>query len=256
LPLRQRFGYFDGKAAQIFSGQASGRVPSSPRGSQGFGWDPIFVPARNEKTYAEMTGPEKNQVSMRRRAATTFVDYLDLNPIDVPTPAPDEEGTVQGSSPTRLKPLKRHVFISYCHDNQTEVRELCRYLRDAGETVWWDQDIPPGQDWELAIRKALRVSYAVIVCLSAQTTERHRSGIYPEIQDALRIYREYPPDSIFIIPVCLSPCELPAIEIDGTRMFDRLAVADLFPAERRNAGLDKLVRALRLAPEYPARGGV
>lgn len=41
----------------------------APRGDQGFGWDPIFQPEGQTKTFAEMTLEEKNSFSIRRTAA-------------------------------------------------------------------------------------------------------------------------------------------------------------------------------------------
>jgi len=116
--------------------------------------------------------------------------------------------------------------------------------------VWWDQDILPGQDWKFEIRKAMRNAYAVVLCLSQETAARTTSGIYPEALDAIEAYREYSPGSTFLIPVRLSDCEVP-IEIDGTRMLDRLQFVDLFPSAQRATGLARLVTALRAAPHHP-----
>ena len=46
------------------------------RGESGFGWDPIFVPDGDERTYAEMSTGEKNEVSMRRKAFEELKEYL------------------------------------------------------------------------------------------------------------------------------------------------------------------------------------
>ena len=51
---------------------AEGRVPgsllASPRGTNGFGWDPLFVPEGSDRSYAEMTDAEKNRLSHRAQA--------------------------------------------------------------------------------------------------------------------------------------------------------------------------------------------
>lgn len=52
---------------RVFVGEVEGKVAPEPRGSSGFGWDPIFVPQGGELTYAEM-GDEKNRDSHRARA--------------------------------------------------------------------------------------------------------------------------------------------------------------------------------------------
>ncbi|MBE0705426.1 MAG: TIR domain-containing protein [Afipia sp.] len=147
--------------------------------------------------------------------------------------------------------VKKHVFISYCRDNAGEVQEVRQDLLAAGEKTWWDQDILPGQDWKFEIRRAMRDAYAIVLCLSDEATHRVTSGIYPEAADAIAAYREYAVGSIFLIPVRLSKCDIPQIEIDSTRTLDRLQYIDLFPATVRAAGINRLVQAIQAAPHHP-----
>jgi len=144
-------------------------------------------------------------------------------------------------SPTDL------VFISYCRDNQSEVAALRDRLVAAGEAVWWDQDILPGSDWKIEIRRAMSRSYAVICCLSAELASRSRSGVYPELSEAMRAMRERPPGQIFLVPVRLAECVIPQVEIDDGRMLDRLQTLDLFPASDLDARFARLIAALREA---------
>lgn len=53
---------------EIFEGVAPGRLVWPPRGVQGHGYDPIFVPDGHDLTYAEMTPEQKNAISHRARA--------------------------------------------------------------------------------------------------------------------------------------------------------------------------------------------
>lgn len=69
-------GYFDGNECHIFRGVVTGQIVRSPRGSGGFGWDPIFMPDGWEKTFAEMT-EEKNLISMRKVAVAQLKAFLD-----------------------------------------------------------------------------------------------------------------------------------------------------------------------------------
>lgn len=146
---------------------------------------------------------------------------------------------------------KKHVFLSYCRDNQAEVQRLRDDLITAGETVWWDQDIHPGQDWKFEIRQAMQSAYAVVLCLSKETAAHANSGIYPEAANAINFYREYPPGSIFLIPVRLSPCNIPSVEIDATKTLDRLQCQDLFPSENYAAGFNRLLAAIQKTPHHP-----
>jgi hypothetical protein len=145
----------------------------------------------------------------------------------------------------------KHVFLSYAHENRAEVRHLRDELLAAGEAVWWDQDIRGGDDWKQKIRKAMRESYAIIVCFSKETEARSESGIYPEVLDAIETYRNYTPGGSFLIPVRLSESEIPLVEIDATRTLDRLQIIDLFPPANRADGLQLLVESLRDSPRHP-----
>jgi non-canonical purine NTP pyrophosphatase (RdgB/HAM1 family) len=60
--------YCDGGEVVSARGEVSGSIAPSPRGSQGFGWDVIFVPDGATRTFAEMAPAEKDRVSHRRRA--------------------------------------------------------------------------------------------------------------------------------------------------------------------------------------------
>jgi hypothetical protein len=151
------------------------------------------------------------------------------------------------------KTTKKHVFLSYCHEDWKEVARLRDELIASGETVWWDQDILPGQDWRRALRRAVEDAYAVVACFSKETDKRQASGMFPELRNAIDIYRSLAPGSTFLIPVRLSTSQLPHLEIDAVRMLSNLQYIDLFPKSRRAEGLDKLVAALRAAPHHPWR---
>lgn len=122
---------------------------------------------------------------------------------------------------------------------------------NAGEKVWWDKDIKGGQSWEFAIRQAMKQCYAVVLCLSKESAARISSGIYPELAEAIKVYRQLKPGSVYIIPVRLSECPLPAVEINATQTIDSLQYIDLFPDSRRDEALRELIESIRLAPFRP-----
>ncbi|MDG6918344.1 MAG: RdgB/HAM1 family non-canonical purine NTP pyrophosphatase [Nitrososphaerota archaeon] len=64
--------YVDGSSIIEFTGTLEGTISSKQRGSNGFGYDPIFVPSGYRMTLAEMTREEKNKVSHRSQAFTAF----------------------------------------------------------------------------------------------------------------------------------------------------------------------------------------
>jgi internalin A len=145
----------------------------------------------------------------------------------------------------------KHVFLSYCHDNTDEAEQLHDDLIAAGEAVWWDQDILPGQDWEQEIDQAMRDAYAVLVCLSEETESRTTTGIYPEAAKAIGALLEYAPGNIFLIPVRFSDCKIPNYKIDATRRLDKIQFVNLFPPAKRPANLKKLIAALQSALDHP-----
>ena len=65
-----------GRELAIAEGACEGRIGSEPRGSHGFGYDPLFVPEGYTQTMAEL-GPEtKNEISHRAKAAAKLVPIL------------------------------------------------------------------------------------------------------------------------------------------------------------------------------------
>ena len=59
-----------------FLGKISGTVSLKPKGMNGFGYDPIFIPENNIKTFAEMSLQEKNVISHRKIAITKLKSFL------------------------------------------------------------------------------------------------------------------------------------------------------------------------------------
>ena len=68
--------YYDGNKIKHFYGEVYGTIPSEPRGTNGFSWDPIFIPRGYDKTFAEMAPEEKNAISMHKIALERLRDFL------------------------------------------------------------------------------------------------------------------------------------------------------------------------------------
>lgn len=60
----------------FFEGIAEGHMTREPRGTAGFGYDPIFVPEGNSRTFAQMSIEEKNIISHRGRAIAQLSQFL------------------------------------------------------------------------------------------------------------------------------------------------------------------------------------
>ncbi|HZF00945.1 MAG TPA: non-canonical purine NTP pyrophosphatase [Methylomirabilota bacterium] len=65
---------------QIFDGVCKGKIILQPRGKNGFGYDPLFVPEGCEQTFAELGDEEKNKISHRAKALEKVRDYLSKLP--------------------------------------------------------------------------------------------------------------------------------------------------------------------------------
>lgn len=59
-----------------FEGRIEGSLVFPPRGDNGFGYDPIFIPEGHTVTFGEFEPNEKNRISHRARAFTKFMDFL------------------------------------------------------------------------------------------------------------------------------------------------------------------------------------
>jgi XTP/dITP diphosphohydrolase len=62
----------------IFTGKVEGKISGRPRG-EGFGWDPIFIPDGETRTFGEMDLSEKNKYSMRAKALGKLKEWLEKN---------------------------------------------------------------------------------------------------------------------------------------------------------------------------------
>ena len=60
----------------LFEGVSEGKIIFSPKGNGGFGYDPLFVPDGENRTFAEMSLEEKNRHSHRRKALVKLVAFL------------------------------------------------------------------------------------------------------------------------------------------------------------------------------------
>jgi len=65
-----------GGEVRVFRGEIRGTVATAIRGSEGFGYDPIFIPEGHTKTFAEDM-KVKNRISHRKAALEALADYLE-----------------------------------------------------------------------------------------------------------------------------------------------------------------------------------
>lgn len=64
------------EAQEVFEGLMQGSICLEPKGSNGFGYDPIFIADGGDVTNAELTAAEKNAISHRRKALDAMKSYF------------------------------------------------------------------------------------------------------------------------------------------------------------------------------------
>jgi LysM repeat protein len=129
------------------------------------------------------------------------------------------------------RPLR--VFLCHAHSDKDDVKVLYERLVQDGVDAWLDKErLLPGQDWEFEIRKAVKASDVIVVCLSKQF---NNAGFrQKEVRLALDTAMEKPDGEIFIITARLEACE----NLESLSKWHRV---DLFD----DHGYDILLKALR-----------
>jgi XTP/dITP diphosphohydrolase len=69
-----------GEVLGMFEGLVEGRIADRPRGSHGFGYDPIFIPNGFQRSFGELQPAEKNRLSHRARALEKLGAFLIVRP--------------------------------------------------------------------------------------------------------------------------------------------------------------------------------
>lgn len=124
------------------------------------------------------------------------------------------------------------VFLCHSSSDKAQVRKLYHRLKEDGLAPWLDEeDLLPGQDWDWAIRRAIRNVDAVAVCLSKSSTTK-TGYVQKEIKVALDVADEQPEGTIFVIPVRLEECSVPSrlghlhrVDLSDDRGYKRLVGA-------------------------------
>ncbi|MFH2118161.1 MAG: RdgB/HAM1 family non-canonical purine NTP pyrophosphatase [Candidatus Paceibacterota bacterium] len=60
---------------KFFSGTVDGQIALEPKGTGGFGYDPIFIPEGHHQTFGELDAAIKHQLSHRKKALSAFYDW-------------------------------------------------------------------------------------------------------------------------------------------------------------------------------------
>jgi XTP/dITP diphosphohydrolase len=68
----------DSELITTVAGEVAGTIAKSPRGNNGFGYDPIFIPEGFDKTFAQLPSETKNAISHRAKAVAELVRYFNI----------------------------------------------------------------------------------------------------------------------------------------------------------------------------------
>jgi hypothetical protein len=117
-----------------------------------------------------------------------------------------------GATDAKAEKAKDFVLRAFlCHSSvdKPAVKALYDRLKQDGFDPWLDAvKLKPGQDWEFEIKKAVKNSHVVIVCLSKISVTK-AGFAQKEIKLALDVADQQPEGRIFIIPARLEECEVP-----------------------------------------------
>lgn len=134
------------------------------------------------------------------------------------------------------KPLK--VFISYSSGDREQVQKIYEHLLSLGADPWYDQeDLLPGQNWDMEIRKGLDEADMILLCLSKKSVNKE-GYVQKELRLALDRGLEMPDGRIFLIPARLEECDLPF-------SLKSYQWVDLFTPN----GMDRLIKSLNIRAE-------
>ena len=72
----------EGEVRASFDGVCSGMIALAPKGTNGFGYDPLFVPEGYARTFGQLTEKTKMNLSHRAQALKKFVEWCKANPLE------------------------------------------------------------------------------------------------------------------------------------------------------------------------------
>ena len=75
--FRTVIAFVTNEDVNFFEGVCEGAIITEKRGKKGFGYDPVFVPEGDDRTFAELGSDEKNKISHRGRALQKFIEFIE-----------------------------------------------------------------------------------------------------------------------------------------------------------------------------------
>lgn len=134
---------------------------------------------------------------------------------------------------------KPQIFLSYAYEDREKIIGISRELAKEGYQTWLDvENLLPGQDWEVEIRKALKESDFVFIFLTKNSTTKE-GYLQKEIKSALHLADEKPEGTVYLIPIKLEDVKVP----------ESLKHIQWLEYYKSN-GLEKLLEALKVNTKH------
>lgn len=135
---------------------------------------------------------------------------------------------------------KLRVFLCHSAKDKSIVHDLYNRLVVEGWIDPWldEENLLPGQDWDLEIEKSIETADAVIICVSNNSVNKD-GYIQREIKFVLDIALEKLEGTIFIIPLRLENCEVP-------RRLRGYQYLDYFQTQKNESAYTRLLKSLEL----------
>ena len=143
----------------------------------------------------------------------------------------------RGAGRVSFREAKRlRVFIAYATEDFPVADRLFRELTECGYAPWLDRrKLLPGQNWPRRIEDAIANADFFVACFSSSSVNK-RGGFQCEVRYALSCASRLPIDDVFLIPVRLDDCRVPA------RIQRETQYVDLFPDFA--AGVEKIATTI------------
>ncbi len=137
------------------------------------------------------------------------------------------------------------VFINYAREDIEAARRLYNDLKESGIEPWFDEEsLLPGQQWKVAVRKAIKNCRFFIALISANSINK-RGFVQQELRNALTAQECFPESETFIIPARLDDCK-PSFEL-----LEEIHWVDLFPDWDK--GISKILQSMQVESSKKAR---
>ena len=139
----------------------------------------------------------------------------------------------------------RHGFISYCHQNKSQVDLLCHALTSNGVNVWVDRNNSiPETPWKQAIQQAINHGDFFIACFTKEYNSHEKTYMSEELKIAIENLQQKPHDKTWFIPVKLNDCDIPDIDIGEGDTLKDLEYINLY--ENWETGIQKILNIFPL----------